>query len=92
MDGVDVDEAATYDSDEAFGGTGGADADGGAAKALEVEPALADEGASVAAGLGVEAPEYLHQELVGEPRVDPILASHYALDETASFRVLYNNN
>lgn len=61
MDGPDIDEAASDEFDEMVRATGGSDTEGGAAEALEVEPALADEGASVAARLGVEAPEDLYE-------------------------------
>lgn len=77
MDGPDVDEAANDELDKVLGASGGTDAEGGAAHSLEAEPTLADEGAGVAARLGVEPPEDLHNQLVRETRVDPIVASHY---------------
>ncbi|KAM1122282.1 hypothetical protein TB2_003731 [Malus domestica] len=42
---------------------GGADVEGGAIKVLEGELALANEGASITAGLGVKPPEYLDDQL-----------------------------
>lgn len=59
IDGLYIDEAASDELDEVVGAAGGADAEGGAAEAIQVEPALADDGAGIAAWLGVEAPEYL---------------------------------
>lgn len=60
MNGLDINELASDELDEIVRATGGADAEGGAAGAVEVEPALANEGAGVAAWLGVEAPEDLN--------------------------------
>lgn len=73
---ADVDEAAGEEVDVPVGVAGGADSEGGAAEPLEGEPALADEGARVVAGLGVEQPsEDVDDQLVGETRVDTIMAS-----------------
>lgn len=77
MDCPDVDEAASDELDEMLRASGGTDADGGATHSLEPEPTLADEGAGVAARLGVEPPEDLHNQLVRETRVDPIASPHY---------------
>lgn len=73
---ADVDEAAGEEVDVQVGAAGGADSEGGAAEPLEGEPALADEGARVVARLGVEQPpEDVDDQLVGDTRVDPIMAS-----------------
>lgn len=74
-DVADVDEAAGEEVDIDVGVAGGSDAEGGAAETIEGEPALGDEGAGVVAGLGVEAPEDLDDELFGETRVDPVISS-----------------
>ena len=77
MDGLDVDEATSDAAEEVVGAAGGADVEGGAAEALEVEPPLANERAGVAARLRVvEPPENLDEELVGKTSVDPIMPSH----------------
>lgn len=73
---LNVDEAASKQLDEEVGATGGADAESGAAEAVEREPALADEGAGVSPDHGVEVPEDLENHLVRQTRVDPIVPSH----------------
>lgn len=73
---TDVAKAAGEEVDNEVRTTSGAHAEGGAAEPLEREPPLADKRAGVAAGLGVEPPEDLDDELFGKKRVDPIMASH----------------
>jgi len=57
----DVGETRCEEVNEEVRGAGSPDADGGACEALEAEPARADEGAGVAAGLGVETAEDLDE-------------------------------
>ncbi|KAB2625786.1 F-box/LRR-repeat protein 4 [Pyrus ussuriensis x Pyrus communis] len=51
------------EADDEVWAPGGADAEGGAAEALEGELASADEGAGITAGLGVKPPEDLDDQL-----------------------------
>lgn len=78
---VDVDvphagEAAGEELEEAVGGAGRADPEGGAGEPLEAEPPLADEGAGVVARLRVQPTEDLDHQLVRQAPVDPVVAPH----------------
>lgn len=65
-----------------------ADAESGAAEAVEGKPALADERAGVLARLGVKMPEDLHEKLVWKTCVDPIMASHIRIGAIKDYREL----
>lgn len=78
---VDVDvlhagEAAGEELEEGLGGSGRADAKGGAGEPLEGEPPLADEGAGVATRLRLHPLEDLDHQLVRQAAVDPVVAPH----------------
>lgn len=72
----DIGKAAREEPDKEVGSSGCADAEGSAAEPLEAEPPLADEGAGVAAGLGIQPPEDLDNQLIRQVRVDHVATSH----------------
>lgn len=76
MDVPHVGEAGGEELEEAVGGAGGADAEGGAGEPLEAEPPLADEGAGVVGRLRAQPLEDLHHQLVRQAAVDPVAAPH----------------
>lgn len=76
-DVADAGEAADDEADEGVGVAGGADMEGAATGALELEPPPADEGAGVAARFeALEAAEDLDDQLVGKEGIDQIAALH----------------
>lgn len=76
VNGFDIVKTAGKELDREVRIASSADTESGAAKALEFQPAAADERTSIAGGFGVEVPEDLKDEPVRETIVNPILASH----------------
>ena len=59
VDAPNIAETGSEKVDQILRGASGADSDGGSAEPFKAEPALADKGAGVTAGFGVEVPEDL---------------------------------
>lgn len=76
VDAPDIGKAEREEPDEEVGGAGCTDAESGAAEPFEAEPPLADEGAGVAVGLGIEPSKDLDDQLVRQVRVDHVATSH----------------